>query len=174
MAAGRSSSESGLGTIFGLREANQYIWLPVFDAEAIVKSPWSRESTPIVLWVRKAAVYDCGSESVSSIPSMSKVNDFSHLHLGPSLTSHCKATINRARSLPSGGCQSEPRGAEVEAHHSRGGVFIKLVTHEGVNAIAAEKEIRAGDGTVVKRNMHTIVVLCDLDCLSTVHNRELA
>lgn len=103
MAAGRSSSESGLGTIFGLREANQYIWLPVFDAEAMVKSPWSRESTPIVLWVRKAAVYDCGSESASRIPSTNKSHDFSYLHLGPSLTSHGKATINGARSLPSEG-----------------------------------------------------------------------
>jgi hypothetical protein len=100
MAAGRSSSESGLGTIFGLREANQYMWLPVFDAEAMVKSPWSRERTPIVLWVRKAAVYDCGSESVSRIPSTSKAIDFSHLHLGPPLTSHGKATINGARLLP--------------------------------------------------------------------------
>ena len=102
MAAGRSSSESGLGTIFGLREANQYMWLPVFDAEAMVKSPWSRESTPIVLWVRKAAVYDCGSESVSRIPSTSKVNDFSHLHQGPPLTSHSKTTIYCSRPLPPG------------------------------------------------------------------------
>lgn len=103
MAAGRSSSESGLGTIFGLREANQYMWLPVFDAEAMVKSPWSRESTPIVLWVRKAAVYDCGSESASRMPSISKGNDVSPLHRRPPLTSHSKATINCARLLPPGG-----------------------------------------------------------------------
>lgn len=100
MAAGRSSSESGLGTIFGFREANQYMWLPVLDAEAMVKSPWSRESTPMVLWVLKAAVYDCGSESVSRIPSTSKLSNLSRLHLGPPLTSHGKATINSARLLP--------------------------------------------------------------------------
>lgn len=60
------------------------------------------------------------------------------------------------------------------ARHSRGRILIKLIPHEGVNAIAAEKEIRTCNSAIVKRDMDDVVVLCDLNSLSAVHHRELA
>ncbi len=62
----------------------------------------------------------------------------------------------------------------MDARHSRGRVLIKLVPHEGVNAIAAEKEIRTGNSAIVKRDMDDVVSLCDLNSLSAIHHRELA
>jgi hypothetical protein len=65
-------------------------------------------------------------------------------------------------------------GTKTEARRSRGYILIKLVAHEGVNAIATEKEICTGNGAIVKRDVDTVVVLRDLDSLSAIHHRELA
>ena len=60
------------------------------------------------------------------------------------------------------------------ARHSRGRILINLVPHERVNAIAAEKEIRAGNSATVERDMDGVVVLCDMNSLGAIHHRELA